>query len=165
MRKTVRLFSEQAPQDRLAEAIASLPRSMQLALADVAGHTDLPLVAGSWQDSGSGCLVANVVALNAAAPEAGDDADTTLDLRILELLPELSSRDLNHLIVAWDTAAEQDGAVGDAELRGLLRGALARAGVPAGVGPRGGAGAGDRVRVVSPSPDDDLRVMVPSGVR
>ena len=156
MRKTVRLFSEQAPQDRLAEAIASLPRSVQLTLAEVADRTDLPLVAGSWQDSGSGCLVANVVALNTARPDAADDADTTLDLRVLDLLPELSSRDLNHLIVAWDTAAEQDGAIGDAELRGLLRRALVRAGVRAQV--EGGVG-------VVPVTRDDVRVTVPSGVR
>jgi hypothetical protein len=143
MRKTVRLFSEQGPQQRLAQAIGSLPVSVQQALADVADRTDLPLVAGSWQVGGSGCLVANVVTSlasrggAAAAPPAGDDtgavgdADTTLDIRILDLMPEMSSRDLNRMIVAWDTAADQDGAVGDAELRGLLRGALVRAGVVA----------------------------------
>ena len=38
--------------------------------------------------------VANVVQACAVA----DDRDLTLDLRVLELFPELSSRDLNHLI-------------------------------------------------------------------
>ena len=129
MRKTVRLFSEQAPQERLADAIGSLPQSAQQALADVADRTDLPLVAGSWQDGSSGCLVANVVAVSSGDRSGAGRRDITLDLQILDLMPELSSRDLNSLIVAWDTAAEQDGAVGDAELRALLRGALARAGI------------------------------------
>lgn len=127
MRKTVRLFSEQGPQERLAEAVAALPRSAQLALAGVAERTDLPLVAGAWNDGGSGCLVANVVAIRTGG--ATDASDTTLDLRILDLMPELSSRDLNRLIVAWDTAADQDGAADDGQLRDLLRGALDKAGV------------------------------------
>lgn len=127
MRRTVRLFSEQGPQQRLAAAIATLPSSAQQALVDVARRDDLPLAAGSWNSGGSGCLVANVVALHGASD--GGTADTTLDLRILDLFPELSSRALNQLIVAWDTAAEQDGAAGDAALRDLLRGALVRAGV------------------------------------
>ena len=92
---------------------------------------DLPLVAGSWEDGEAGCLVANVVRL--AGPDGDADEPSTLDLRVLELFPELSSRDLNRLIVAWDEAALQEGRGGDARLRRLLRGALARAGVPAGV--------------------------------
>ena len=133
MRKTVRLFSEQGPQQRLAEAIGTLPPSVQQVLVGVADRTDLPLVAGSWTDGGSGCLVANVVT-SLASPGAAtgdgpaDEENTTLDIRILELMPEMSSRDLNRLIVAWDTAADQDGAIGDAELRQLLRGALVQAG-------------------------------------
>lgn len=126
MRKTARVFSEQVPQQRLAEAVASLPPSAQQALAIVAERTDLPLAAGAWRDGDGGCLVANVVAsLETSAPDAG----ATLDIRVLDLLPELSSRDLNRLIVTWDTAAGQDGAGDDADLRALLRGALTRAGV------------------------------------
>lgn len=128
MRRTVRLFSEQGPEQRLAAAIAGLPASAQRALVDVAGREDLPLVAGSWSEDGSGCLVANVVALRGGV-DGAEAGDTTLDLRILDLFPELSSRDLNQLIVAWDTAAEQDGAADDVALRRLLRGALVRAGV------------------------------------
>jgi hypothetical protein len=48
---------------------------------------------------------------------------------MLRLFPELSSRDLNRLIVAWDEAADARGAAG---LRDVLRGALALADVTAG---------------------------------
>lgn len=125
MRKTVRLFSEVGPEERLGAAVADLPRSAQQALVVVAEREDLPLVAGSWQDGASGCLVANVLR---AYGDVGD-REATLDLRILDLLPELSSRDLNRIIVAWDEAAAQEGRSSDAALRRLLRGALARAGV------------------------------------
>ncbi len=128
MRKTVRLFSEVGPEERLGAAVADLPRSAQQALVVVADREDLPLVAGSWQDGASGCLVANVLR---AYGDVGD-RETTLDLRILDLLPELSSRDLNRIIVAWDEAAAQEGRSSDAALRRLLRGALARAGVEVG---------------------------------
>lgn len=128
MRKTRRLFSQVGPEERLANAIAQLPTSARRALSDVADREDLPLVAGVWGEEGAGCLVANVV--RAAAPET-NDAELTLDLRILELFPELSSRELNLLIVAWDEAALQEGRTSDGALRRLLRGALARAGVPA----------------------------------
>ena len=111
-----------APAERLARAIAPLPIAARDALARVAERTDLPLAAGSWQDGAAGCLVANVL----ADQEAGS-AETTLDLRILDAFPELSSRELNRLIVAWDEAAAESGASGDAELRALLRAALDRA--------------------------------------
>lgn len=132
MRKTVRLFSQVGPEERLGRAIASLPTSAQQALLEVADREDLPLIAGSWQEGDAGCLVANVVAAVASGPYGCADSpgsDATLDLRILELFPELSSRDLNHLIVAWDEAAAQEGRGGDPALRRLLRGGLARAGV------------------------------------
>ncbi len=143
MRRTVRVTSATLPEERLGRAIAQLPPSARRALAEVADREDLPLVAGSWEDGSGGCLVANVLR---AAPRAGLADDRTLDLRVLDLLPELSSRDLNLLIVAWDEASEQElgrrgttlstrraadaeGRVGDPALRRLLRGALARAGV------------------------------------
>lgn len=126
MRKTVRLFSEVGPEERLGRAIALAPPSAQRALADVAERHDLPLVSGSWESGGGGCLVANVVRTMSTSE---DPAGSTLDLRVLDLLPELSSRDLNRLIVAWDEAAEQEGRRSDAALRRLLRGALAWAGV------------------------------------
>jgi hypothetical protein len=129
MRKTVRIMAEVGPSQRLAEAVAHLPPAARRALAQVADREDLPLVAGSWEDGDAGCLVANV--LRVAGAE--QDGPPTLDLRILELFPELSSRDLNRLIVAWDEAALQMGAPGDTALRRLLRGALARA-TPAEVG-------------------------------
>jgi hypothetical protein len=65
----------------------------------------------------------------AAVAQEEATAEQTLDLRILELIPELSSRDLNRLIVAWDEAALQDGSTTDAGLRRLLRTGLAAAGV------------------------------------
>ena len=126
MRKTVRLFSEIGPEERLAAAIRELPRSAQKALSEVADREDLPLVAGSWSDDDAGCLVANVVRAAGAGP-AGEHV--TLDLRVLDLFPEMSSRDLNRLIVAWDEAALQEGRKADPALRRMLRGALARAGV------------------------------------
>ena len=130
MRKTVRALSEQGPQERLARAIAVLPAPAQRALCTVAAREDLPLVAGTWTSGDGGCLVANVVtALSAGAPPTAEEEPVTLDLRILDLIPELGSRDLNHLIVAWDEAAMQKGRVDDAALRGLLRTALHRAGV------------------------------------
>jgi hypothetical protein len=126
MRKTVRLFSEIGPEERLSAAIAQLPSSAQEALEEVAAREDLPLVAGSWHADGGGCLVANVVSVMGADFV---DQRITLDLRVLHLFPELSSRDLNRLIVAWDEAAAQEGRTSDAALRRLLRGALARVGV------------------------------------
>ncbi len=114
-----------APVDRLAGALATLPARALEALADVATRTDLPLVAGSWGEGNGGCLVANVVATQGAAVAA-----SSLDVRLLELFPELSSRDLNRLIVAWDEAAAEADADTDADLRSLLTSALAVAGVP-----------------------------------
>ena len=127
MRRSARRLTQIGPEERLAGAVSELPRGAQRALADVADREDLPLVAGLWNSEGGGCLVANVVRASGAAADA---EDTTLDLRVLELFPEMSSRDLNHLIVAWDEAALQEGRDNDAALRRLLRGALARAGVP-----------------------------------
>lgn len=127
MRRSARRLTQIGPEERLARAVSGLPRGAQRALADVADREDLPLVAGSWNADDGGCLVANVV--RASGPRA-DAEDVTLDLRMLELFPEMSSRDLNHLIVAWDEAALQEGRDNDAALRRLLRGALARAGVP-----------------------------------
>ncbi|MBA3372757.1 MAG: hypothetical protein H0T98_04450 [Euzebyaceae bacterium] len=136
MRKTVRLFSEIGPEERLGQAIAALPPSARRALTAVADREDLPLVAGTWASGDSGCLVANVVRdLTLHDRGAAADEDLTLDLRILQLLPELSSRDLNRLIVAWDEAADQEGRRSDAALRRLLRGGLARAGERSGAGP------------------------------
>jgi hypothetical protein len=124
MRNTARFGSVMAPEERLGKAISGLPGKARAALADVADREDLPLVAGSWNDGDGGCLVANTVrTLSLGA----DEGSQTLDLRMLELLPTLSSRDLNELIVAWDEAAEQEGKDSDAALRRLLRGALARA--------------------------------------
>jgi hypothetical protein len=122
VRRTVRVFSEQGPEQRLGRAIAALPASARTALATVADREDLPLVAGSWEDGSAGCLVANVVRAMAAGE---GDAHGTLDVRVLDLLPELSSRDLNRLIVAWDEAAEHEGRRTDAALCRLLRGGLA----------------------------------------
>jgi hypothetical protein len=125
MRKTVRLFSTVGPAERLGTAIASLPGPVQRALAEVAERTDLALVAGSWSDDDAGCLVANVV--RSAAPSQ-TAADRTLDLRMLDAFPQMSSRDLNQLIVAWDEAAAQAAAETDDDLRSLLRSGLAWAG-------------------------------------
>lgn len=139
------------PEQRLGAAIAALPGSARHALAEVAAREDLPLVAGSWQDGSGGCLVANVVRSLARGADGAaglapvaDEQEQTLDLRILALLPELSSRDLNRLIVVWDEAAADAGAASDAALRRLLRAALAAAGAPQGGprrrGERGGGG-------------------------
>jgi hypothetical protein len=134
MRKTNRLFSQVGPEERVAQAISSLPPAARMALAEVADREDLPLVAGSWAEEDAGCLVANVVRL---AGDGTGEEERTLDLRVLDLFPEMSSRDLNLLIVAWDEAALQEGKDNDAALRRLLRGALARAGVEP---PSGGSG-------------------------
>lgn len=128
MRKTVRLHAALGPEERLAGAIRDLHPAAQRALVQIADREDLPLIAGTWEDDAGGCLVRNVV----CALEQGDtDPRTrTVDLRVLDLLPEMSSRDLNMLVVAWDEAAAQEGRSGDPALRRLLRGALVRAGVP-----------------------------------
>lgn len=134
MRRTVRVFSSTGPTQRLAESIAGLPSQVRRSLADVAERTDLPLVAGSWRDGDSGCLVANVVATLGA--DRDGTAAPTLDLQMLDLVPQMSSRDLNRLIVAWDEAADVCAARDDAALRTLLRDALTMAGVTlAGGGP------------------------------
>ena len=109
-----------APTARLARAVVRLPARAVGALEEVASREDVPLVAGSWQDGPAGCLVANVLAVTAS-----EEDERTLDLRILEAVPELSSRDLNRLVVAWDEAAAEARAETDAELRTLLRDALA----------------------------------------
>lgn len=127
MRKTVRLLSAVGPTERLGRTIASLPPGVRATLATVAARADLPLVAGSWHGDDSGCLVANAVAC-AAAGEVDED-DRTLDLRMLDAFPEMSSRDLNLLIVAWDEAAAQAAVADDGGLRALLRAALRWAGV------------------------------------
>lgn len=120
MRRAFRPQVSVPPAQRLAQAIEPLPTAARGALADVADRADLPLVAGQWQGPGGGCLVANVL----VAAEVNDVADT-LDVAVLERFPELSSRDLNRLIVAWDEAAGEAGAVDDADLRSLLHAALA----------------------------------------
>ena len=130
MRKTVRLFSAVGPTERLGRAIASLPPGVRATLATVAARGDLPLVAGSWHGDDSGCLVANAVA---CAADDVDETERTLDLQMLDAFPEMSSRDLNSLIVAWDEAAAQAAAEDDGDLRALLRGALRWAGIAADV--------------------------------
>ncbi|HSJ43077.1 MAG TPA: hypothetical protein VK923_00140 [Euzebyales bacterium] len=157
MRKTVRLFSAVGPAERLGRAIVDLPSDVQRTLADVADRTDLPLVAGSWRDDDAGCLVANAVACVATPARAtdGDDADEsvperTLDLRMLDAFPQMSSRDLNLLICAWDEAAAQADATTDDGLRALLRSGLAWAGIApryAAAPPPGGIGDGAEVMV------------------
>jgi hypothetical protein len=126
MRRLVRATSASDPRERLARAVQRLPEPVRVALRDVARRDDLPLVAGTWRDAEGGCLVANVV----RALGADSESQTTLDLRILELVPELSSRDLNRLIVAWDEAAEASRARDDRALRRLLHEALDRAPQP-----------------------------------
>lgn len=124
-------YSETAPATRLGRVVATLPAPARQALSEVAEREDLPLVAGSWANDRGGCLVANVVSTLEATGEGSAD---TLDLRVLALIPELGSRDLNRLIVAWDEAAYLVGD-DDASLRALLRSALQRAAagqVPAG---------------------------------
>ena len=130
MRRSVRVHAEVGPEARLAAAITTLPPGAQRALVTIADREDLPLVAGSWEDGTGGCLVSNVVRA-LGTPVDPDQAARTVDLRMLDLLPELSSQDLNHLIVAWDEAAMQEGrGATDPVLRRLLRGALVRAGIP-----------------------------------
>lgn len=146
MRKTVRLFSAIGPAERLGRAVATLPPPVQRTLVEVARREDLPLVAGSWTGDDSGCLVANAVACLGTAgqgrgghdPSAGD---RTLDLRMLDAFPELSSRDLNMLIVAWDESAAQAAATTDTQLRALLWSGLAWAGLDSAAPPPGGDGA------------------------
>ncbi len=121
-----RFTTQTTPQERLGRAVATLPTAARAALRTVADRDDLPLVAGTWQEGDGGCLVANVLAAHAS--ESPSDADgETLDVRVLRLFPELSSRDLNRLIVAWDEAADACGA-SQSNLRDLLHGALAGAG-------------------------------------
>lgn len=124
MRRTVRAHSHVNAGERLARVIAQLPAPAQQALVTVADREDLPLVAGVWSRDDGGCLVANVVGSLGGRAATGEQ---TLDLRVLELIPELSSRDLNRLVVAWDEAAAGEHATSDAVLRRLLRDALARA--------------------------------------
>jgi hypothetical protein len=124
MRRTVRLFAAVGPAERLGRAIAAMPAAVQRTLAEVARRTDMRLASDSWQDDGGGCLVANAVAC------VGDPNDRrTLDLRMLDAFPQMSSRDLNALIVAWDEAAAQADVVDDQGLRTLLHQGLAWAGV------------------------------------
>ena len=108
------------PVERLGTAVAAMPTPVRRALDDVAARTDLPLVAGTWRDDDGGCLVANAVA---CAPVISD-ADTW-DLRMLDAFPQMSSRDLNTLIVAWDEATTQAAVADDAGRRALLCAALA----------------------------------------
>lgn len=124
MRKTVRVFAAVGPGERLGRAIAAVPRPVQRTLSEVAARHDLPLASGSWEDSDGGCLVANAVMCVGST-----DEERTLDLLMLDAFPEMSSRDLNMLIVAWDEAAAQADATDDVELRALLRQGLAWAGV------------------------------------
>jgi hypothetical protein len=162
MRKTVRLLSAVGPAERLGRAIVDLPPDVRDTLVEVADRADLSLVAGSWRDDEAGCLVANAVAC--IAPQvlgAGHDAvdgraqDRTLDLRMLDAFPQMSSRDLNLLICAWDEAATQADATSDGELRLLLRGGLAWAAVRcddhAAVPPPGGIGDGTAVMATAGS--------------
>lgn len=124
MRRTVRIFATVGPVERLGTAIAAMPGPVQRTLAEVAGRTELRLVSGSWHDDAGGCLVANAIAC------VGDPEDPrTLDLQMLEAFPQMSSRDLNSLIVAWDEATVQAGVADDAGMRDLLRRGLTLAGV------------------------------------
>lgn len=128
MRRSVRAHSTVDACARLGRVVGQLPPVAQRALVTVAERDDLPLVAGAWSRDSGGCLVANVVAALSRDDDAGAGS-STLDLRVLELIPELGSRDLNRLIVAWDDAALQEGCSDDQALRRLLRDALDRAGV------------------------------------
>lgn len=134
MRRTVRVFAAVGPTERLGTAIAAMPVPVRDVLAAVAARDDLALAAGTWGDDGSGCLVANAVACVALAHRlAGHDDPTdtrTLDVRMLDAFPQMSSRDLNTLIVAWDEATTQAAATDDPAMRALLRKGLAWAGVP-----------------------------------
>ncbi|HWB72793.1 MAG TPA: hypothetical protein VG452_11300 [Egibacteraceae bacterium] len=124
MRRSARALAEVGPEERLARAIAALPAVARRALAEVADREDLPLVAETWHQGSGGCLVANVVRARGGQCAAGSPG-RTFDVRFLELMPELSSRDLNRLIVAWDEAAARERRPTDVGLRRLLRGALA----------------------------------------
>lgn len=152
MRRTVRLLSAVGPAERLGRTIAGLPDGVRRTLVDVATRDDLPLVAGSWQDDGSGCLVANAVACVARADD-GDKPDRTLDLRMLDAFPQMSSRDLNLLIVSWDEAAAQATAATDGDLRALLWSALVWAGVDIAAPPPGGRGDGAATTAVAAAAD------------
>jgi hypothetical protein len=156
MRKTVRLFSAVGPAERLGRAIAALPTGVQRTLVEVADREDLSLTAGSWQGDDSGCLVANAVACVGGADVGGQGRSPdgargvrTLDLRMLDAFPQLSSRDMNLLIVAWDEAAAQVTATTDGELRALLRAGLAWAGVERSAPPPGGNGDGAAAGMVT----------------
>jgi len=130
MRRTVRVFAAVGPAERLGTAIASLPAPVRRTLAQVAHRTDLRLVAGSWEDGGGGCLVANAVACVGLTHDPRTPDPRTLDLRMLDAFPQMSSRDLNTLIVAWDEATAQARATDDPAMRELLRSGLAWAGEP-----------------------------------
>lgn len=149
MRRTVRLFSAVGPAERLGRSVADLPAEVQRTLLDVADRTDLSLVAGSWRDDDAGCLVANAVACVSAGSTGGATAERTLDLRMLDAFPQMSSRDLNLMICAWDEAAAQAGATSDTELRALLRSGLEWAGLGHDVTapPPGGLGDGADIKV------------------
>lgn len=152
MRRTVRAHSHVNAEERLARTIAQLPAPAQQALVTVADREDLPLLAGVWNSADAGCLVANVVGTLGAEVTADEQ---TLDLRVLELIPELSSRDLNRLVVAWDEAAAGEHRTSDAALRRLLRDALAGAAVgPCGpdAAQRGAGAAPSSTRTVRSSP-------------
>ena len=130
MRRTVRVFAAVGPAERLGTAIASLPAPVRRTLAQVAQRADLRLVAGSWEDGGGGCLVANAVACVALPNDPLAPDPRTLDLRMLDAFPQMSSRDLNTLIVAWDEATAQARATDDSAMRALLRRGLTWAGEP-----------------------------------
>lgn len=129
MRRTVRVFAAVGPAERLGAAISAMPSAVVGVLVDVAARTDLPLAAGTWGDDDAGCLVANAVACVARAGQGHDGDERTLDLRMLDAFPQMSSRDLNSLIVAWDEASAQAAATDDAAMRALLLQGLAWAGV------------------------------------
>lgn len=148
MRKTSRVFAAVGPAERLGTAIRAMPPAVVDVLAAVAARTDLPLASGTWGDDAAGCLVANAVACAAGVEqgrrdgEVRADGERTLDLRMLDAFPQMSSRDLNTLIVAWDEATVQAAATDDRQMRGLLRRALAWTGVPV-------------VDATTPAPPDD----------
>jgi hypothetical protein len=147
MRKTVRVFAAVGPAERLGRAIAAMPGGVQRTLAEVALRTDLSLVSGSWEDGSGGCLVANAVACIGHS-----DDRRTLDLRMLDAFPQMSSRDLNTLIVAWDEAAAQADVVDDPGLRALLHAGLLWADVPVPEAARP-TGADVPVRATAPFPE------------
>lgn len=136
MRKTSRVFAAIGPAERLGTAIGSMPPAVVDVLVEVATRTGLRLAAGTWGDDSAGCLVANAVACAAGVERHRDNGkdgatgdERTLDLRMLDAFPQMSSRDLNTLIVAWDDATAQAAATDDADMRALLRRALTWAGV------------------------------------